>query len=272
MRRLLVPLVLGLATLAAAPASARVGEREDLLGRAERAYREQRYGEAIEAYERLVATGIQNEELFYNLANAYVLEYRDASRVGDEKRRAGKLGRAILYYERALRLEPGFDDAAYNLQVARDLVAARFGADKVKDAAREPLWIRAATWLPLSTLAWTFLALDVAFFGILVAVRFLPTGFVRTGLIVGEVFVGAAGLVAGLLLAGHVHYRDNVRVSVIVADEVVMREGPDPSRREMPTLHAGLRVVILRESDGWYRVRLANHMEGYVPKTAVEEI
>jgi SH3-like domain-containing protein len=61
-------------------------------------------------------------------------------------------------------------------------------------------------------------------------------------------------------------------MSIVVADETVMREAPDPTRREMPTLHAGLRVVIVKESDGWVLVRLANSTEGWVVKDAVEEI
>ena len=75
-----------------------------------------------------------------------------------------------------------------------------------------------------------------------------------------------------LLLAGHVYFVENVRMSVVVADEVVMREGPDPTRREMPKLHAGLRVILLGESQGWYRIRLSNQVEGWVPRDAVEEI
>jgi hypothetical protein len=211
-----------------------------------------------------VKSGTRQPDLFYNLGNAY---FRSA-----EAGNAGRLGRAILAYERALALEPSFDDARFNLDVARDVVGSRYGQDKVKDAAVDPLWIRAATFLPLTTLAWVFFVLDVVFFAVLIALRFLPTGFLRTGLIVLNTFVGLATLGAGGLLGAQVYYLETVRMSVVVADEVVMREGPDATRREGPKLHAGHRAEILREDHGWARLRLANKVEGWVPAETVEEI
>ena len=74
---------------------------------------------------------------------------------------------------------------------------------------------------------------------------------------------------AGLLLAGRLYWVERVRTSIVVVDEVVMRELPDAASREMPKLHAGFRVVVLRESQGWWRIRLANHVEGWVPKDTV---
>lgn len=231
---------------------------DERFARAARAYAEQRYAEAIAEYEGLAKDGVRHPALYYNLGNAYF--------------RAGQVGRAILSYERALRLAPDFDDARFNLDVARETVAARYGKDTVAGAEKDPLWMRVVSAVPLPTLAWAFLVLDVLFFAVLIAVRFLPTGFLRTGLVAGEVFLGLAGAFVGALLLGQIHLSRNVQVSVVVADEVVMREGPDPTRREMPKLHAGLRVVILRESQGWYRIRLANRMEGWVPKESVEAI
>jgi hypothetical protein len=113
---------------------------------------------------------------------------------------------------------------------------------------------------------------NALFFAILIAVRFLTTGFLRTGLIVGDVFAGVGGLVLGVILAAQVYYLETVKVGVVTADEVVMREGPDASRREGPKLHAGHRAQLLREDHGWVRIRLANKMEGWVPRQTVEEI
>lgn len=267
MRPMLVA-VTAAALLLAGGGAARAGARADLLGDAQKAYDEQRWVDAVDAYERLVAGGLHHEDVYYNLGNAYVQAYRQ----GAPEARAGKLGRAILAYERALAVDPGFDDARFNLQVARELVAARLGQDKVKDAVREPLWIRAVHWLRLSTLTWIFLGLDLVFFGVLIAVRFIPDGLTRTGLVAGNLFAGAAGLCVGVLLAGRIWFVENVRLSVVVADEVVMRHGPTDTSREMPRLHAGHRVIVLDEAEGWYRIRLVNKVEGYVPKQSVEEI
>jgi hypothetical protein len=257
-RKLSILIALGAIVLSSVLVAPRAAHADERFDAAAKAYAAQKYDDAVARFEALRQSGIHHPSLFYDLGNAHF--------------RAGNLGPAILNYERALRLEPDADDVRYNLQVARETVSARHGKDTVAGAEREPLWIRAGQLLPLPTLAWGFLALDLLFFGVLVAVRFLPTGFLRTGLIVGDVFLGLAGAFVGLLLAAQLHLVHNVRLSVVVSDEVVMREGPDATRREMPKLHAGHRVEILRESQGWYRVRLANRMEGWVPKAAVEAI
>jgi hypothetical protein len=103
-------------------------------------------------------------------------------------------------------------------------------------------------------------------------VRFLSTGFLRTGLMVATVFSGLAALVLGALLVLQVYYLETVKTGVVVSDEIVMREGPDTSRREGPKLHAGHRARLLREDHGWVRIRLANQVEGWVPRQSVEEI
>jgi hypothetical protein len=257
MRRVLIVLILCLAGVAHA-------DDDELFARANQDYGERNYDAAITKYEQLVAAGVSHEDLFYNLGNAY---FRSAQ-AGQKDR----LGKAVLAYERALALEPSFGDARYNLEVARELVAARYGQDKVKDAGADPLWVRAASWLPPPTLAWLFFGVDVLFFALLIGIRFLSTGFLRTGLVVASVFAGLAGAALGALLALQVYYLETVRMGIIVADEVTMREGPDHSRLEGPKLHAGHRARVLREDHGWMRIRLANQMEGWVPKQTVEEI
>ncbi len=236
------------------PARARAGDLEE----ASTAYAQQKYERAAAAYERAAAGGLRNEIVYYNLGNAYF--------------RAGKLGPAILNYERALRIDPDLADARYNLDVAHEAVAARLGKDSVKGALEEPFWVRAVDAVPLPLLIVAVILLDLGFFAILIALRFIPIGFTRTGLTVGAVFAGVAGLAAVLLLAGRLYWVERVRTSIVVVDEVMMRELPDAASREMPKLHAGMRVVALRESQGWWRIRLANHVEGWVPKETVEPL
>ena len=136
-------LVLTLALLVSLGATARA---DDLFAQANADYAARNYDAAIAKYEQLLKSGVRHEDLFYNLGNAY---FRSAQ--GGVPDRVGK---AILSYERALTVAPGFEDARYNLDVAREAVGAKYGQDKVKDAAALPLWVRAATWLPLGPLGW----------------------------------------------------------------------------------------------------------------------
>jgi tetratricopeptide (TPR) repeat protein len=245
-------LVLVLAILCAAPALAVAAEASYADGNA--AYKGGRYEEAIADYEALVEAGVVHQNLYYNLANAYF--------------RAGFLGPAVYNYERALRIDPGFADARYNLRVAREAVAEKV-VDRLEEAETEPLYTRVVTFFSIGELSVGFLLLNALFFGALVALRILADGFARTALKVVSAFVGVGYLACAALLAGHILFLETVQVGVVLPDELLMHEGADGASAERGQVHAGLRVRVIGEEPGWLRVRLANGHEGWVPSDAI---
>jgi hypothetical protein len=230
------------------------GRAESSYERASAAYKAGQFDDAVRAYEALVAAGIAHEDLYYNLGNAYF--------------RSGKLGLAIYNYERALRLEPAMEDAQYNLAVAREVVAEKV-VDRLKGAETDPLWMRVATFFTVGQLTLVFLVLNAGFFAGLIVARVLATGLARTALVVMSSFAGATLLCVAVLLAAHVYLLERVAFGIVLADQVVMREGADEHMAERGQLHAGLRVRILGREPGWMRVRLANGVEGWLPDAAV---
>jgi len=232
-------------------------EEAATFGNANRAYVEGRFDEAIKRYEALVSAGVVHEDLFYNLGNAYF--------------RSGKMGPAIFNYERALRIDPSMTDAHYNMDVARQVVAERV-VDRLKGAESEPWWVRLATFFSISQLTIGLIALDVLFFALLIAVRFLATGFLRTALIASSGFALIALLGTFLLLRGHIYVLEEVHQGVVVADQVVIREGSDARSAEKGKLHPGVRVSLRGRDAGWLRIRLANGMEGWVPESSIGKL
>ena len=95
-------------------ASARAGEAkspEVIFQEANAAYRGGDYVRAAQLYESLVNRNWRNGHVFYNLGNAYF--------------RQKLLGRAILNYEKARRLDPRDPDLAANLAYTRKLLEYR---------------------------------------------------------------------------------------------------------------------------------------------------
>ena len=87
-----------------APAEAQApGEQtaEQLWNKANTAYINGDFHAAADTYEELLSRGVSSMKLYYNLGNAYFKDDR--------------IGKAILYYNRALRLAPGNDDIRYCL-------------------------------------------------------------------------------------------------------------------------------------------------------------
>ena len=78
---------------------------DDIMAKGNKFYRDGSYEKAIDEYGQLVNEGYFGTSLFYNLGNSYY--------------RVGKIGYAILYYEKALKLSPSDEDVQHNLNFAR---------------------------------------------------------------------------------------------------------------------------------------------------------
>lgn len=226
----------------------------ETFGEANEMYERGEYEKAAIAYEQLVDRGIESESLYYNLGNAYF--------------RVGRLGPAVYNYERALRLDPNLEDARYNLAVARDVIAERFGS-RLKAAETDPVWVRISTFWPMSRMTAVFLVLNVLFFGVLIALRFFAEGLARTALVVTNAFVGVALAASLAVLIGHAIFLERVNSGIVLDDQVVMREGADERFAERGLLHPGLRVRIEQNQGDWLRVQLSNGVDGWVPRTSI---
>ena len=65
---------------------------QSLVKKAEDAYMSDKYGEAISIYQEVMQKEGVSSDLYYNMGNAYY--------------KSGQLGKAVLFYERALLLNP----------------------------------------------------------------------------------------------------------------------------------------------------------------------
>ena len=70
-------------------------------------YADKSYHEAMACYEELLRTG-ESPELYYNYANSCY--------------KSGHLGLAILNYEKALKINPFYDDAKFNLALVNQQI------------------------------------------------------------------------------------------------------------------------------------------------------
>ena len=88
-------------------------QTSDILQQADSAYTADNFQEAAAAYQHVINTEGTSAEILYNLGNCYY--------------RMGEFGKAILSYERALRLDPTSEDARNNLEFVNSKIADRPG-------------------------------------------------------------------------------------------------------------------------------------------------
>ncbi len=198
-----------------------------------KAYEAGAFEEAAAAFDRVAAAGIDNAKLFYNLGNAHL--------------KAGDLGRAVLWYERALRLAPGAPDLRFNHAYALSLVKdEREG----KGAAIYQVLFFWRYRLGRRTVQWIAIGLNAGFF-LLLSIRLLRGKRPLKGL--GHVGLALCLLFAATALYNHYESRQ-VRYGVILPEAVSVRSGLSESATELFTLHAGTRVRVERERDGFFRI------------------
>lgn len=250
--------LLSCATRAATPqAQLHKSQQLALLEQANRAFEqaldstdEQRaqgyYQQAIAAYEQLVAAGVHNAKLYYNLGNAYFLRH--------------DLGRAILNYRRGLRLEPGNRRLQANLRYVRSQ-----RTDQIPPGTQQALVSRLLFWSDDLSLQ-TQTALALAAFFVIWAGAFARLFWRRT------VFMALSGgaacvfvLVAASILMRHIQ-NTQTQNGVIVASEAPVRKGNGASYAlQFPhPLHGGTEFVVRERRGSWLHIQLASGASGWI--------
>lgn len=238
--------LLALASTAVA-GSARADVVDEAWRRGNQAYLRGEVENAAAIYQQLADQGVASADLFYNLGVASV--------------RLDRLGRAIWAFERALVLEPGHEDARFNLARARTLAERRV-RDKIEGMERDAFWIRAARALPPAAVTWLFLGVHGATF-LLLFLRRGARAELRPALGIAGGVLGTVALAAGLLLLARARL-DRISFAIVLADAAEVKEGADESYRAAFKIHAGLKVRVLERERHFARVRLANGLEGWV--------
>src|SRR5437763_531752 len=204
------------------------------------------YQQALAGYEQLIAAGIHNAKLYYNVGNTYF--------------RLNDLGHAILHYRRGLRLEPGNRQLQANLSYARSQ-----RVDQINSAHQRALLPQIFFWhnaLSLQTQWILALAAYVVVWSGAFVHLFWPRAALLWGMAVAAFF--CLVFTASTLL---MHYQHSTRrAGVVVAEGIVLRKGNGESYApQLPQpLHAGTEFEVLEERGPWRAIQLDNGTSGWL--------
>ena len=223
--------------------AAYASDPDKLWDQANTAYINNDFPTAISLYETILSSGRQSGKLYYNLANAYFKEQ--------------EIGRAILNYNRALRLNPGNEDIRYNLQVAEKMTKDHI------DAVPE-FFVK--TWLSnlrnlLSSTTWAVLSLVflAAMLGSALFLPALPSSGTTQDRILRHRDSPFLLLVLTLCFAA-IDRREAIdRTSaVVLRDAVAVKSSPDQNSTDLFILHEGTKVEISDRLNGWCEITIAD--------------
>ena len=250
MKRVLwgILLVLSLSGAAVCAAGAGGMTRDDAVGdfaKANFAYKDGHYQEAIDLYEQILAGGLESGPLYYNLANGYF--------------KAGQLGRAILNYERARRLMPRDADLRVNEQFAQ---AQR---ERNYRLPRTPFWQRMIQQTTGSLTSNEMVLLIAALIGlcaILSLVALYRAWPFRRRIL--PLLLGVAVVVISLSVVVVIRESRAARSGVVISSVAAQFE-PRAGATTHFTIKEGERVLVLKKEGPWVKVRRADGKVGWIP-------
>lgn len=229
---------------------------DEMMNQAGEYYRKAEYDKAINLYLQLINSGYEGTTLFYNLGNSYY--------------RIGKLGFAILNYERALKISPSDEDVRHNLAFAY------LGTiDRIQPL---PEFILFEWWESLlaafTVNGWTYLTyFFFILFLSLVAVYFFARTILQQKLIL---FSGLGMLIVFLLslslLIVKVNRETTLKRGIVVTQSVTVKTSPDQKSTDAFVIHEGLKVNLEDKLDDWVKIRLVDGKVGWVEKDFVAQI
>ena len=216
-------------------------------------YKNNRYQLAIEEYNKLLLDGFEGTSLYYNLGNAHY--------------RLGKVGYAILYYEKALKLSPNDEDVMHNLALAK--LNLKDKVDTLPPFFIFNLWegILAA----FSVTGWTIIVYIIF---ILVLIVFVVYFFSRSVTEQRISFFTGIGLTVILLLTislliVKMNKEFNTKDGVIIETSVIVKSSPDYSSKDSFQIHEGLKVRIEDNVDDWVKIRLDDGKIGWITEKSL---
>lgn len=217
---------------------------------ANEAYKENKYTEALRLYEGLLEEGYVFPALFYNIANIYYRQH--------------KLGLAILYYEKALKLSPRDKAIQYNLQLAKaqqlDQIEPLppFFLHRWRQNAQSLL--TANTW---SGIGLVFLWLGVA--GLVLWILGADRQQRKRGFI-GGVILLLISIIPFYLAASRGSYEKHPGTAILLEMEYGLRSAPEEGSKVLVPLHEGVKLVIVDQIGDWYKVQLEDGELGWLPQ------
>lgn len=212
-------------------------------------YSEGRFEQALITYQAIVDSGYESPDLYYNMGNAAF--------------RSNKLGFAVLYYEKALKLDPSHDESQKNLAHI-----SRYKEDQLESVPELFIrrWIR-SVYQMFSLKVWSYTAIvlfAIMLAGILTYIFSSVLAVKKTGF-----SAGLAALILFVLSLTAAANRHSEFVSpdsaIIINPSVVVKSTPSLSGTDLFVLHEGTKIKTDERVSGWVEITITDGRVGWIP-------
>ena len=238
-------------------ASAQDAYVDSLWNAANAAYVDGRWADAVADYELISGMGLESAALYCNTGDAF---FKDSN-----------IPMAILYYERALKVDPSYEDARYNLTLLNSMIRDRI--EPVPEFVLKA-WARDICYV-MDSNAWAacfivFLALTL---GLVLLFLLAPTAAGRrTGFFTGIVTLLLAVIALSFSVWQKNDYNDADNAIVMRPVTSVKSSPAAGASTDLFILHEGTKVKVIDSVGTWDNIELADGRQGWIPASDIERI
>lgn len=211
-------------------------------------YISKQYDKALELYLELAKQQEPTANLYYNIGNCYF--------------RLNQLGYAILFYEKAYKIDPDDESIQKNLKIANSRTI-----DKIVPVSKIFIykWLDNIIQLnsPNTFAIWNIIL-------IWISIAFAILFFITTKSNIRRISFYASLVFFGLFLItmwlGYhsQQFHQQTQNGVVLAKSVYVKSSPDPNSADLFILHEGTKFEIQDNIADWYKVRLVNGATGWI--------
>lgn len=229
---------------------------DSLYLQAGNAYSDGAFEHSLELYRQINDAGYEAADLYFNMGNAAF--------------RSNKLGYAILYYEKALKLDPRHEDARANLAYV-----SMYREDQLESVPQfflhswfEKLFLLFSikTWSAISILLFTLLLA-----GVLLYIFGQRLVLKKSGFSISLVALLTFTLSIIATINRH-HMVTQPDRAVIIEPSVIVKSSPSQSGNDLFILHEGTRVSTEDAVGEWVEIKISDGRVGWMPLDQLESI
>jgi tetratricopeptide (TPR) repeat protein len=219
-------------------------------------YRAGNYQAAIADFEEIIASGYKNSAVYFNLGNCYYKQQEFA--------------KSILNYERAKKYDPLDEDISYNLKLAYSNTV-----DKIEPI---PLLFYERWWQLFLNLfspsIWSVIAIVFLWLAGGLAVAYLMANTIsgkKISFLSSSLFLLVAIFVFVIASCSNNNIQNN-HGAIVIESSVYIKSSPEASSTNLFMLHAGTRIEVIENIEGWKKIKIANGNSGWIKEDAIEVI
>jgi tetratricopeptide (TPR) repeat protein len=243
----LIAMLAFLASFAAAASPEALARATKAFQQANAAYEKNDYAKAADAYRRAIDEGVADSRLYFNYANTLF--------------RLNQPGMAILYYEKARKLDPNDEDIAYNLRFANANIIDKNPAPETNALTKAIAFAHSA--FSINEGLWIVLGLFTVAFLCAILALYAGTAF-RGALVTAIVLCILALLALSPSLALKIKEQETLQYGIVLKPAVEMFSGPGETFQVLTQVHEGTKFEIVETRGEWVSVKLANGKGGFV--------